>query len=413
MFVSNHHTMTEQNDFFPVLAATAAILEVSQFYGQQSRGGIASSRRREAIETGEKWTTTVLSDEQFIYDYTRCRLDSFNHLLNFLENTTPPLTSGRRVSSAQKLLLFLHVCATGIHFRIIRGTFQMSLGTVSRSFHEVLKSLVTLHLDEVKQPAPSAGVPRQIVADPKRMPFFRSCIGALDGSHIHCFVGGGDDQAPWRNRKGYLSQNVLAVCDFDGNFTYILAGWEGSAHDGRVLTSTREHGFGKSTPGRYYLADAGYSNSAIAMVPYRDVRYHLREQAAAQQRPKDKKELFNLRHASLRNAIERAFGVLKKRFQIFDHAPQFDIDTQVELVYALTALHNLLNRLQGALDIDDVEHNLDDDEDGEEEVRFEPEGRRRRRLKECEIMAKLRDKLAEDMWKDYQEVLERPQYRRR
>ncbi|KAL0424427.1 UNVERIFIED_CONTAM: hypothetical protein Sradi_0977500, partial [Sesamum radiatum] len=35
----------------------------------------------------------------------------------------------------------------------------------------------------------------------------------------------------YRSRKGRLAQNVLAICDFDMNFTYVYAGWEGSAAD--------------------------------------------------------------------------------------------------------------------------------------------------------------------------------------
>ena len=31
------------------------------------------------------------------------------------------------------------------------------------------------------------------------------------------------------------TQNVLAVVDFDLHFTYVLAGWEGSAHDSLAL----------------------------------------------------------------------------------------------------------------------------------------------------------------------------------
>lgn len=84
--------------------------------------------------------------------------------------------------------------------------------------------------------------------------------------------------APWRNRKGWLSQNVLAACDFDGRFSYILAGWEGSAHDGRVLANARIlDGFKAPLP-YYWLGDAGYSNSDDVLTPYRGVRYHLQEQ---------------------------------------------------------------------------------------------------------------------------------------
>jgi len=71
--------------------------------------------------------------------------------------------------------------------------------------------------------------------------------------------------------------------------------------------------------GRYYLADASYTvNNPIVLVPYQKVRYHLKEQAKVNKRPKDKKELFNLRHASLRNIIKQAFGVLKAHFPILN-----------------------------------------------------------------------------------------------
>jgi hypothetical protein len=46
-------------------------------------------------------------------------------------------------------------------------------------------------------------------------------------------------QPRYRNRKGTLSQNILAVCNFDMQFVYILAGWEGSAHDSRVLSDAQ------------------------------------------------------------------------------------------------------------------------------------------------------------------------------
>ncbi|XP_019239587.1 PREDICTED: uncharacterized protein LOC109219584 [Nicotiana attenuata] len=55
---------------------------------------------------------------------------------------------------------------------------------------------------------------------------------AIDGTHIPAFIFM-EDQPRYRNRKGVLSQNVLAVVDFDMNFQYVLAGWESSASDSR------------------------------------------------------------------------------------------------------------------------------------------------------------------------------------
>ena len=47
-------------------------------------------------------------------------------------------------------------------------------------------------------------------------------------------------QAAFRGRKNYPTQNVLAAVDFDLKFTYVLAGWEGSAHDTTILADALE-----------------------------------------------------------------------------------------------------------------------------------------------------------------------------
>ena len=50
------------------------------------------------------------------------------------------------------------------------------------------------------------------------------------------------------------------------------------------------------------------------------VRYHLSEYGP-RYNPTNAKELYNLRHNSLRVTIERAFGALKNRFRIIDNKP--------------------------------------------------------------------------------------------
>ena len=62
----------------------------------------------------------------------------------------------------------------------------------------------------------------------------QDCVGAIDGTHIFAMVQK-KDAAPFRNRKGDISQNVLAACNFDLEFIYVLSGWEGSAHDSKIL----------------------------------------------------------------------------------------------------------------------------------------------------------------------------------
>jgi hypothetical protein len=82
--------------------------------------------------------------------------------------------------------------------------------------------------------------------------------------------------AAYRNREGDMSQNVLVACSLDMKIVYVLSGWEGSASDSRVFNDARTSDF-RVPPDRYYLGDAGYGNSDAVMVPYRGVRYHLKE----------------------------------------------------------------------------------------------------------------------------------------
>jgi hypothetical protein len=56
--------------------------------------------------------------------------------------------------------------------------------------------------------------------------------------------------------------------------------------------------------------------------------------------PSNAKELFNLRHSSLRTTVERAFGALKGRFRILDNKPFHPYKSQVQIFIACCILHN-------------------------------------------------------------------------
>ncbi|KAM7477747.1 hypothetical protein LguiA_025960 [Lonicera macranthoides] len=149
-------------------------------------------------------------------------------------------------------------------------------------------------------------------------------------------------------------------------FTYVLAGWEGSAHDGRLLKSAiLRQGHRLTVPtGKYYLADAGFPLVTGFLAPYRRTRYHRRDIVG--QLPQNKNELFNFRHSSLRNVVERTIGLLKKRFAYLRHQPFHNIETQAKIVLACSALHNFLR-------IDDInDHCSDDDVSGDDEINPPP-----------------------------------------
>ncbi|XP_073362297.1 uncharacterized protein [Aegilops tauschii subsp. strangulata] len=94
------------------------------------------------------------------------------------------------------------------------------------------------------------------------------------------------------------------------------------------------HSDGINIPnGKFYVRDAGYACRPGVLPPSRKIRYHLNE-FADRNYPRILRELFNLRHFSLRVTVERTFGVLKNKFKILNQKPFHTFPTQVKLVLA-------------------------------------------------------------------------------
>ena len=72
-------------------------------------------------------------------------------------------------------------------------------------------------------------------------------MGAIDGTHVRASVPI-EIQGRFRGQKGGTTQNVLATILFDLRFTYMLVGWEGSAHDSHILIDTLNRPRGLKIP---------------------------------------------------------------------------------------------------------------------------------------------------------------------
>jgi hypothetical protein len=90
-------------------------------------------------------------------------------------------------------------------------------------FHEVLTALLILYKLNCILPPLNNPISPRIAQDSKYTPYFDDCLGALDGMHIEMYIPL-LLQPRYRNRKGGLLQNMLAVCNFEMRFVYILAG---------------------------------------------------------------------------------------------------------------------------------------------------------------------------------------------
>ena len=82
--------------------------------------------------------------------------------------------------------------------------------------------MLQLYQYTIKLPTIETPLSDNIANNPKFAQYFSDCIGAINGTHIdvHLPIS---EQARYRNQKHHLSQNVLAACNFDMQFCYMLA----------------------------------------------------------------------------------------------------------------------------------------------------------------------------------------------
>ncbi|XP_062100418.1 uncharacterized protein LOC133806314 [Humulus lupulus] len=185
--------------------------------------------------------------------------------------------------------------------------------------------------NEVIRPLHFNNVQAEIQNNLKYFPWFKDCVGAIDGTHVSA-VAPALKQLAYRGRKVDVTQNVMAACTFNMMFIYVYAGWEGTTNDSRVLLDVirKDNNFPMPPPGKYYVVDSDYPNMSGFLAPYRGERYHLCHFRGRGNHPRGAMELFNYRHSSLHNVIEHCFGLLKDRFQILKSMPPYLLGKQLD-----------------------------------------------------------------------------------
>ncbi|XP_025636008.1 protein ALP1-like [Arachis hypogaea] len=232
----------------------------------------------------------------------------------------------------EMVAMFLHIIARDVKIRVIKRQFVRSEETISRRFNDVLLAILRCYNLLLKKPQPFS----QDRMD-ERWKWFKNCLGALDGTHIKVNVLEAD-KPRYRNRKGDITTNVLGAVAPDMQFIYVLAGWEGSAADSRVLR------------------DALFCNG------------------------------FSVPQA--RNVIERTFGVLKARWGILRGRSFYPIKTQGRIITACCLLHNHIRRVIVVDPIDEIEDQNILGLDGETIHHIEM----------SDAWGRWRDQLAQEMW---------------
>ncbi|XP_057436258.1 uncharacterized protein LOC130728726 [Lotus japonicus] len=108
-----------------------------------------------------------------------------------------------RSTVEEQVAKFLHVIGHNVKNRTVSFFFHRSGETVSRHFHNVLRAVISLHDEFLVQPS-GRDVPPLILNNSRFYPFFKDCIGAIDGTRMwtHIRVKVPREEAPrFRGRK--------------------------------------------------------------------------------------------------------------------------------------------------------------------------------------------------------------------
>ncbi|XP_024019014.1 uncharacterized protein LOC112090909 [Morus notabilis] len=166
--------------------------------------------------------------------------------------------------------------------------------------------------------------------------------------------------------------------------------------------------------GKYYLVDAAYANNDRFLAPYRGRTYHLPDYRMRSGEFRGPRDIFNYKHSSLRNCIERTFGVWKARFPILRQPNNtYPMDKQVKIPVACAILYNFIHMVnegdpllsqydRDGVPVSEIDPNNEDEFDDDDDDDNVPEGPvvTAGTVSRTE-MGRFRDRLANEMWVEY------------
>ncbi|XP_023312753.1 putative nuclease HARBI1 [Anoplophora glabripennis] len=270
-----------------------------------------------------------LDDGKFLERYRLSKkvvikvLEEIEPALEYATDRNFPLTP------IQQLLIALRFYATGSFQTVMGDVHGISKATVCRCVKKVSEAIASLRESYIEFPQnEELGTVAKKFFELGRFP---GVIGALDCTHIPILSPGGNMGEIFRNRKGYFSINVQAVCDANLLIRNIVVRWPGSVHDSTIFNNSHlsllfeNEGIPR---GFILLGDNGYPLRPFLMTPL------LNPETQADQR-------YNNSHKATRNCIERTFGILKRRFPALSLGLRTKINTSLTIIVAIVVLHNI------------------------------------------------------------------------
>ena len=288
--------------------------------------------------------TGRLSDAEFRVAY-RLNRQEFDDLLARILETTP--TFQRQRSTGIDARLRLASClrylagASWIDCARLHGQAK---STFFLQFHETVNAIIATAeaRTDWKNKDQLINLERMCSRPGAGNGAFRGAVGFVDGIVFRTRRPAPGEVPNVRDmycgRKRYWGIGVQAVCTAQLKFTVFAVTSGTNSHDssafaatevGRLFSTSENEG---GVPDPYYLVgDAAYAGNRRVITPFTRRSYS---------RGTDE-DTFNFIHSSKRMAIERAFGVLVRRWGIVWRKLEFTVRKNIKVLYALVVLHNI------------------------------------------------------------------------
>ncbi|KAG5863175.1 hypothetical protein JTB14_018831 [Gonioctena quinquepunctata] len=236
-------------------------------------------------------------------------------LLTQIENQLEyPDDRNNSLSPMNQLLLTLRFYASSGHMIQTADFMNVHVSTVSRVIAYVSPLIANLRPRVVNMPHP-----QQRVRDQNEffnIAGFPKVQALIDCTHVKIDSPGGDNAEIYRNRKSFFSLNVQCLTDYKLKFLDVVARWPGSTHDATIFanSSIRTRLETGEFGGSVIIGDSGYPLRSYLMTPL-----------ANPVTPGE--NLYNDALIRTRNAIERVFGIWKRRFPVVAYGLRLKLET--------------------------------------------------------------------------------------
>jgi hypothetical protein len=231
--------------------------------------------------------------------------------------------------------------------------YQLSGALVWQSVDHFITAIVAVMKDTVISPPTLQDCIR--LSEENGARGFPGCLGSIDCQHWYWAMCPSAHHGHYLGKPGKPTVVLEAVCDRNLYFSHADFGFPGSLNDISIVTrssfiarhidghfpprgfSYTLNGVERTTP--YYLADGIYPEWSIFL-------------QAIKQPLTTKEKLFTTLQESVRKDIERAFGVMHKRWGILRNKSQlWSVEKMARCMYACLILHNLIIESYGLNDL--------------------------------------------------------------